>query len=103
MKVTIHTAPDVEVTARETESLDQLIEGVKVRLQSGIAHFVYLKKDGSAREAFGTTNADVLTTLGLPEREPVSSIADRPDTIVYFDLGSNGWRSCLKANVKINL
>ena len=32
-----------------------LIDTLKAKLRSGVAHFVYLKKDGSLREAWGTT------------------------------------------------
>lgn len=33
----------------------QMIDVLKAKLQSGIAHFLFLKKDGSLREAWGTT------------------------------------------------
>jgi hypothetical protein len=32
-----------------------MIDTLKSKLRSGIAHFCYLKKDGSLREAWGTT------------------------------------------------
>lgn len=33
-----------------------MIENLKGQMQNGIAHFVFKKKDGSLREAWGTTN-----------------------------------------------
>ena len=33
----------------------QMIDVLKAKLQSGIAHFLFLKKDGFLREAWGTT------------------------------------------------
>ncbi len=34
-----------------------LIEEAKRQMRAGTCHFIYLKKDGSVREAFGTLNA----------------------------------------------
>ena len=34
-----------------------LIEEAKRQMRAGTCHFVYMKKDGSVREAFGTLNA----------------------------------------------
>ena len=37
-----------------------LIEEAKRQMREGICHFVYLKKDGSVREAFGTLDRAIL-------------------------------------------
>jgi len=34
-----------------------LIEEAKRKMRAGTCHFIYMKKDGSVREAFGTLNA----------------------------------------------
>lgn len=34
-----------------------LIEEAKKQMRQGTCHFIYMKKDGSVREAFGTLNA----------------------------------------------
>lgn len=34
-----------------------LIEEAKRQMRAGTCHFIYMKKDGSVREAFGTLNA----------------------------------------------
>ena len=37
-----------------------LIEEAKRQMRGGVCHFIYRKKDGSMREAFGTLNAGIL-------------------------------------------
>ncbi len=37
-----------------------LIEEAKRQMRAGVCHFIYLKKDGSVREAFGTLDKAVL-------------------------------------------
>lgn len=37
-----------------------LIEELKRQMRAGVSHFVYIKKDGSVREAFGTLDKSVL-------------------------------------------
>ncbi len=55
------TAKRATVIATRTQSNEMgvmkamLIDTLKVKLANGIAHFVFKKKDGSYREAWGTT------------------------------------------------
>ena len=37
-----------------------LIEEAKRQMRNGVCHFIYKKKDGTTREAFGTLNTGVL-------------------------------------------
>ena len=37
-----------------------LIEEAKRQMRNGVCHFVYMKKDGSVREAFGTLDRGIL-------------------------------------------
>lgn len=37
-----------------------LIEEAKRQMRGGVCHFIYRKKDGSMREAFGTLNTGIL-------------------------------------------
>lgn len=37
-----------------------LIEEAKRQMRDGVCHFIYKKKDGSMREAFGTLNTGIL-------------------------------------------
>lgn len=41
-------------------AIAMLIEEAKRQMRNGVCHFVYLKKDGSVREAFGTLDRAVL-------------------------------------------
>lgn len=41
-------------------SIAALIEECKVQMRQGTCHFVFLKKDGTTREAFGTLNHALL-------------------------------------------
>lgn len=67
----------------------QLIEILKVKLHSSVAHFVYLKKDGSLREAWGTTNHNLIASKvngnGIPR--------DYVKCVCYFDVEKGAFRS----------
>ena len=60
------TAHRANVIARRTGSeamgiiKAQMIDLLKAKLQSGVAHFVYMKKDGSLREAWGTCAGNLM-------------------------------------------
>ena len=67
-----------------------LVEQLKEKLRSGqIVKFAYLKKDGSIRIAFGTTNPDFVKdkACGLGESR------ENYFTTAYYDLEKGGWRS----------
>ena len=56
------TAKRMAVIASRTSSelmagaKSMMIETLKKQMRNGIAHFIFMKKDGSLREAWGTTN-----------------------------------------------
>ena len=59
-----------------------LIDTLKVKLANGVAHFIFKKKDGSYREAWGTTQSNIASakTNGRGvSREPFK-------TTPYFDV-----------------
>ena len=66
-----------------------LIDNLKAKLHSGIAHFVYLKKDGSLREAWGTTSHKLIKAnvngRGI-DRDSVNCVC-------YWDVEKGGFRS----------
>lgn len=66
-----------------------MIENLKKQMQSGIAHFVFRKKDGSIREAWGTTNKS------LAEKHINGRGYSREcfATTAYFDVEKGQWRS----------
>jgi hypothetical protein len=66
-----------------------MIENLKKQMQNGIAHFVFRKKDGSLREAWGTTNRS------LTEKH-INGRGVRREcfaTTAYFDVEKGQWRS----------
>ena len=66
-----------------------LIETLKEKLRNGVAHFIFIKKNGEVREAFGTTNAAVAakyTNGNGISREYFKTTA-------YFDIEKGEWRS----------
>lgn len=82
----------VRTSSRMVDGISKalLIEQLKRKLRSGqIVKFAYLKKDGSIRIAFGTTNpdfiADKVCGLGVSREEYA--------TTAYFDLEKAAWRS----------
>lgn len=66
-----------------------MIETLKSKLGNGVAHFIFLKKDGTVREAWGTTNAALANkhTNGWGESR------ERYATTAFFDVELGAWRS----------
>ncbi|NDV97002.1 DUF2693 domain-containing protein [Dysgonomonas sp. 521] len=66
-----------------------LIELLQLRLSNGTAHFLYKKKDGSIREAFGTLLNRVVekNINGLGEPRKFYNCQ------AYFDIEEQAWRS----------
>lgn len=74
-----------------------LLEALKDKMRDGIAHFVFQKKDGSYREAWGTTNrslAEKYINGNAVTREAYATTA-------YFDVEAGGWRSFRWENLVI--
>ena len=93
--ITDATALRMNVIAERTENLliagakAMMIESLKEKLRNGVAHFVFIKKNGEVREAFGTTNAAVARkyTNGRGRSREVFK------TTAFFDIEKGGWRS----------
>lgn len=66
-----------------------LVEALKDRMRNGIAHFVFQKKDGSYREAWGTTNR----SLAQKYINGNGMTREAYATTAYFDVEAGGWRS----------
>ena len=66
-----------------------LIDTLKAKLHNGVAHFVYLKKDGTFREAWGTTSHNLIKAnvngRGI-DRDSVNCVC-------YWDVEKGGFRS----------
>lgn len=93
--ITDTTAVRMNVIAERTQNLlvagakAMMIEQLKEKLRNGVAHFIFIKKDGEVREAFGTTNAAVAakyTNGNGISREYFKTTA-------YFDIEKGEWRS----------
>lgn len=89
------TANRATVIATRTESSEMgmmkamMIDLLKTKLANGIAHFIFKKKDGSYREAWGTTQSNIanakINGRGV-SREMYATTA-------YFDVERGQWRS----------
>ena len=93
--ITNTTAVRMNVIAQRTQNLlvagakAMMIESLKEKLRNGVAHFIFIKKNGEIREAFGTTNAAVAakyTNGNGISREYFKTTA-------YFDIEKGQWRS----------
>ena len=95
MIITDSTATRMNVIAQRTQNLlvagakAMLIEQLKEKLRGGAARFIFIKKNGEVREAFGTTNAAVAakyTNGNGISREYFKTTA-------FFDIEKGEWRS----------
>lgn len=95
MIITYSTATRMNVIAQRTQNLlvagakAMLIEQLKEKLRGGVARFIFIKKNGEVREAFGTTNAAVAakyTNGNGISREYFKTTA-------FFDIEKGEWRS----------
>lgn len=67
----------------------QMIDLLKAKLHSGVAHFIYQKKDGTLREAWGTTNHKLVAS-----KVNGNGIArDYVNCVCYFDVEKGAFRS----------
>ena len=66
-----------------------MIEMMKKQMQSGVAHFFFIKKDGTIREAFGTT----CNSLVQKHINGNGISREYCATTAYFDVEAGAWRS----------
>ena len=66
-----------------------MIEQLKEKLANGVAHFIFIKKDGTPREMFATTNR------ALVSKHIVGTGVSRElyKTCAVWDLESASWKS----------
>ena len=71
----------------------QIAECVR-QMKSRIVEFLFMKKDGTARQAFGTLQDEVILPLikDATNREP------NPDIVTYYDTEKMQFRSFKKVN-----
>lgn len=89
------TAERAKVIAFRTHSIDNgivkaaMINELKTKLANGIAHFVFAKKNGELREAWGTTMGNIAKAKTNGRGESRESFC----TTAYFDVEKGEWRS----------
>ncbi len=66
-----------------------MIENLKSKLANGIAHFVFLKKNGEVREAWGTTQKE----LAIAKTNGRGESRENFCTTAYYDVEKACWRS----------
>ena len=72
-----------------------MIDGLKRQMGDGIAHFMYQKKNGELREAWGTTNRSLV-------QKHVNGNGDsreRYATTAYVEVEKGNWRSFRWENI----
>ena len=95
------TAHRANVIARRTGSAAmgvvkaQMIDLLKAKLQSGVAHFLYMKKDGTLREAWGTCAGNLMRAT----QNGRGLSGDQVNTVKYFDVVAGGYRSLRYENL----
>lgn len=95
------TAHRANVIARRTGSAamgvikSQMIDLLKAKLQSGVAHFVYMKKDGTIREAWGTCTGNLIRAT----QNGRGLSGDAVNTVKYYDVMAGGYRSLRYENL----
>lgn len=66
-----------------------MIELLKTKMANGVAHFAFLKKDGSVREAWGTIQANVASAMTNGRGESRENYA----TTAFYSITDSAWRS----------
>lgn len=89
------TAIRMNVIADRTENLliagakAMMIESLKEKLRNGVAHFIFIKKNGEFREAWGTTSKSLVEKY-INGR---GCCREAFKTTAYFDIEKGEWRS----------
>ena len=69
------------------------VYNLKNRMKAGAVEFTYQKKDGSTRQATGTTSSTFFSYTRKTDRITPSHL------VTYFDLDKNSFRSFKAANI----
>lgn len=83
-----------DFTMSEAMKLAWSLYKMTQRLKDGVVKFSFKKKDGSIREAVGTLQNDVIAPH-LKGGERTSNVTD---TVIYFDVEAQGFRSFKTTN-----
>jgi len=71
------------------------IPELKKALNEGVVLFQFVKKDGTHRDARGTTCPDLIPADNMPKgkRTPEQQAAYNRQTVAFYDIDRKGWRS----------
>ena len=82
---------------------ENVADVLREKLLTETVNFVFRKKDGSRREAIGTTNLVVIPQDQWPKDMGAEIKAPKNDSVVtYYDMEKLSWRSC-RADSIINV
>lgn len=93
--INVMDAVRANVIARRTNSNEMgivkamMIENLKTKLMNGVAHFLFVKKDGTIREAWGTCVPALVKAKTNGRGESRENYA----TTAFFDVEKGEWRS----------
>ena len=73
----------------------QMINLLKEKLRNGVAHFLYTKKDGTLREAWGTCSGNLMRAT----QNGRGLSGDEVNTVKYYDVMVGGYRSLRYENL----
>ena len=89
------TVQRAEVIAKRTGNIaegflkSQMIDLLKEKMKNGVAHFVFKKKDGEVREAWGT----ICHNLMKANISGTGYSGDMVNTVKYWDVEKGGFSS----------
>lgn len=71
------------------------IHDLKAALNEGVVLFDFVKKDGTHRDARGTTCPDLIPTDNMPQnkRSSEQQAAFHRQTVAFYDIDKKAWRS----------
>lgn len=81
----------------EKEKFKKWLQGL---LNTAIVHLTFTKKDGTIREMKCTLMDDHIPIVQKELDEPPSYKSWSKDTISFWDIESEGWRSCRYDSIK---
>ncbi len=73
----------------------QMIDLLKTKLHTGVAHFIYMKRNGEVREAWGTTAGNLMRAT----QSGTGLSGDEVNTVKYWDIEKGGYRSLRYENL----
>ena len=73
----------------------QMIDLLKEKLRNGVAHFIFVKKNGEIREAWGTCSGQLMKAT----QNGRGLSGDQVNTIKYWDVEKGGYRSLRYENL----